>query len=303
MTCLLLVLCLACARSAPPTDFESHMAAALATRAEELLEAGEDDRARDAAERALQRAVSSGARTAEARALHVLGLLDGDLSRLQRALDLLQNETPSPALWRQRNVLAELALEQQLPQEVLRLVTRNLAESADWPNLEARMRSEAHSHHLRGQALAQLDRGDEAFGAERQASLALSVLDDADQLPLRRAVAQSLGDAYALRSDPVEAFEQHSLAGSLAQGLGLSSEEFLAVSCMSRDLVHMGRWLDAADHARRGVRLARQHLSPAHALQLGHEALTWLDGDSSAEADAHRAALRATLAGLEPRGG
>jgi len=165
------------------------------------------------------------------------------------------------------------------------------------------MRVEAPLHHLRARALTDLGRGDEAFTAERRAAQALSVLDDAELLPLRRAVAQNLGDHHAARGDFIQAFEQHSRASSLAQGLGEQDAEFNAVSGMSRDLVGMGRWLDAADHARRGVQLARHELDHERARDLGLEALGWLEGHPSPEAAARREALLAALAQLDTREG
>lgn len=292
-----------CARSTPRVNVSARLAAAAANLAEEQLGADERQAAAASARRSLALIEDlDGEHETRARALLVLGVATDDPAPLAEALTMLERMQPGPMLWAQRGRLARLSLEQGRPHEALHQLDRTLGESDDWEPLIERARSEAPLHHLRAAVLRQLQRDDDAFAAERNAFLSLSILPDVEARVLRQRVALALAGDHARRAAHERAFEEFARASQMARSLDRHLDEYAALAGMGRTLRRMGWALDAAGHAQRAVERGRGHVPVAELRALGAEALGWLETLSDPMADERRSALNALLRGLEADG-
>src|SRR5690606_6119687 len=129
-------------------DWNLHVVSALCRRAEDALAAGHRDEARGAAEEALARARTVGDNVGRARALHVLGLLDGSPDSVGRAAALLEDAGPLPAVWAVRIALARAALGAGDPLAATGHLQRVLDETPASANPRDRARAEATASHL-----------------------------------------------------------------------------------------------------------------------------------------------------------
>ncbi len=285
----------ACGGPPETPTWDARLPPALCSRAEELLADGNLDGARAAASRALEHARAVGDPASEARARHVLGLLDGSQEELGAALALLDSVPDDDALAAQRLVLAELALRNGAPESARALVGSVLERTGDWEEPVPRARVEAWASHLMAVILRDDGRRDEAYKRERWASLQLTVLPNAEALALKRSVAQALGDDLAARAEFDEAYREHAKAAALAAELEDREALLHASRCVGRDLVLMDRLGDAVLHFGRTLDVARELDDWDVVEDVALEALHWLDRRGEPWDSRYRRVFRDTL--------
>ncbi len=293
-----------------PGDWEARLADASISRAEDFYRRGEVDAAREAGRQALFQALEAGHRLTEARALVLLARIDQSIEGLALAEPLIESSSGNEELLLTvRLELAEGYMDLGDPERAL-LVAHQLAEqlahqagALDDRDLGARYR--ALTFHFQAAAHRRDGNHAAALPSERRALLSLSVLADDERLPLRRAVAQGLGDDLAATGDPATAFEWHARASDLAHRLDDTPARARAVLGMARDLTALGRPRDAHDHATRGLELARTASNPrllADMARCGLGALHALDepADSPRFAIFRQALAEAAAQGADP---
>ena len=122
----------------------------------------------------------------------------------------------------------------------------------------------ARLHHA--EAAAARAAGDFALAAslERRAELALTTLDDDDEITLRLSVALARGNDSLALDDHHDAFRHHARASELSQRLGRPVEELRALVGMAGAALALGRRHDAAAMIERAlhVSLAIEPLAP-----------------------------------------
>lgn len=296
---LALILTAACATDPAPPRWEETIGSALCARAENLLEQGRVEQAKRAADEALSRSVRADHR---ARALHVLGLIDRSETKLAQALSLLETTGDRMRIWRTRLALADLARSTGEASAAIAHLERVLDETQAWADIFQRSRIEAEARHLLAAALRELGQAERARSEQRQALLALTLVDD-DELPkLRIEATQALGDDHLHAGDPRAAFEAHARAATLARQLEAETEELAALRAMSHDLAAMGRPLDAATHAERALRLAQRLGERDQVAALARQALAWVARSGDRDAAAHRLVFVEALAELDAAG-
>jgi len=217
-----------------------------------------------AARAALAAARQAAYPAASARALLLIGHLDGDLGASTEALSLFRGLGDADGVTKARLQLAELAVGAGQPTAALGWLAPLQADPAAAPEGDSPLGRQqialaaARIHHLQAAALRQQGRRADALSRERRASIALSLLPDDQQLPLRLGVTQALGDDHAGAADFQRALEQHARAASLSRALGDARAELAALAGLCGDLAGLGRFKDAADHCTRALALAQE---------------------------------------------
>jgi len=271
------VLAPACSSVAQPPAWDARYVAALCSRAETLLAEGQREAAAETARAALELARERQDPLNEARARHVLGLVDDSPEELEAALALLGDLPQDAGDWRTRLALANLAVQAGALAAAEAHLDPLLQQTPDWPDLRQRAMAEALASHLMAQVRRSQGRTDEARRHERWAGLQLTVLPDTSLRPLRQAVAQQLGDDHAAQGEFGEAFRQHALAANLAAILEDDRARLRATRSLSRDLVQLDQLTDAMGHAQRAVDMACGLHDWRSAAEIAREALAWLD--------------------------
>jgi tetratricopeptide (TPR) repeat protein len=212
-----------------------------------------------------------------ARAMALLGRLEGDHLLLLKAINLLDALGETAALIRARLDLAELAVASgQFRMAAAQTdAALTLLEAAELGRQED-ARLAARAWHTYAEALREAGAPGAARSRQRQASLMLSLLDDSELPQLRLAVSQRLGDDHAAASDYRQAFQQHSRASFLARDQGNRLAEMIAVTSLSLDLGAMDRPRDAVDHCERALAIALELNEQEHAAVLAQRALQFL---------------------------
>ena len=271
------LLALSCATPEGSADWDSHYATALCVRAETLLGEGRAEEAQVAAEEALEQARALGDTAAEGRARYILALVGRSPEQLEAARRLLDDAPLGSEAWRTRLVLAQLALDAGELESATADLQSVLRETKEWDDVRQRAHAEAVASHLMARIQWLRGEEDKARASDRWAALQLTLVPESELLPLRRAVAQSVGDDNARRFLYADAFAQHARAANIAARLGDNEARLLASRCMSRDLMLQGRLADAIDHYQRAVTLARSLERWNTAVDIAHEALDWMD--------------------------
>ena len=277
-----------CAASADPgVGWEPRTAAAELERAQQAERSGERERALELGRRALQRAREAAALDTAGRAMLLVGRLETDLALCLEAVTVFEYSDDLEGLAEAQIAVASVLLALGRPGDAVdRAVQADLAlsearfERPDWARLSARL------HHTAALALRELGRRDEAQARERQAELALSLLDDGDELALRIQVHLGLGAGEELNGWPVRAIEHQSRALDLAQRTGDREAQLEALTGVVRSLTDLRRYSDAVSHCERALDLARDLDDPARVQDLGRRGLELLGrlGDSAASA-------------------
>jgi tetratricopeptide (TPR) repeat protein len=285
---LALGLAVACATTADPAiSWEARTADAELERALDAESKGEREQALELGGRALQHAREAAALGTVGRALLLVGRTDSDLMACLEAIEVFEYVEDRAGLAEAQVEAAGVLLDLGQADEALghaRASRSALAEAelerTPWARLSARI------HHTTAEALRALDRFDEARAEERQAELALSLLDDADLLTLRVEVQLALGMDDALQGEPSRAIEHHGRALSLARKMGDQQAQLTALTGVVSALTDLQRYADAVSHCERALELARE-LGDAGRVQelgrLGLELLT-LMGDEAGSA-------------------
>jgi tetratricopeptide (TPR) repeat protein len=285
----------ACAAREPPSPWDARLAPALCTRAESLLENGENDAARAEASRALKHAEAQEDAVSRARALTVLGLVDHAPDQLRESLRLMNDAPAGGDIWEIRLDLARLALDAGALETALEHIELVLEEAPDWPAPLKRARAESRGSHMLATIRREEGQLELAAKHERWAALQLTVLPDHELQDLRQAVAQALGDDCAARALFQEAFRAHARAANLAAKLGDKLARLKASRSMSRDLILLDRLADAVDHYGRTLSLARE-LDDWNTMEsIALEALHWLDSHGEPWDSRRRRLFRDTL--------
>jgi tetratricopeptide (TPR) repeat protein len=256
---LLLGLAGACATTADPSiSWQARTADAELERALDAESKGEREQALELGRRALQHAREAAALGTVGRALLLVGRTDSDLMACLEAIEVFEHQGDRAGVAEAQIAAASLLLELGQASEALghARASRSALEEAElgrtpWARLSARV------HHGTAQALRSLDRIDEARSEERQADLALSLLDDADLIPLRVEVqlawawTTSCGRAVAA----IEQLQPGAVAGPHARRRG---RQLAALTGVVSALTDLQRYADAVSHCERALELARE---------------------------------------------
>ncbi|MCB9897623.1 MAG: tetratricopeptide repeat protein [Planctomycetes bacterium] len=268
-----------CVSDHPKTP-DWHRTAALCAQAEERLDRGDDDGAAASAGEALSRARALDATELEGRARRVLGLVDDSIEELDEADALLaESADPEDAARRAwtKIAAARLALAAGRGSEVEARVEPALDTARSWDDPAGAGRIEAWARHLMAEGRRADGDLEGANESERQATLALTLLPETEERPLRLSVALRLGDDLAAVGSFDKAFAAHAQAAGLARALDDARAEASALGAQARDLVGLGRFEDAVSHAERAVGRALEAGADDLASELAREALPWMD--------------------------
>ena len=275
---LLLGLAGACATTADPSiSWQARTADAELERALDAESKGEREQALELGRRALQHAREAAALGTVGRALLLVGRTDSDLMACLEAIEVFEHQGDRAGVAEAQIAAASLLLELGQASEALghARASRSALEDAElgrtpWARLSARV------HHGTARALRSLDRIDEARSEERQADLALSLLDDADLVPLRVEVQLALGMDAELLDDPGHAIEHYSRALSLARRAGDGPAQLAALTGIVSALTDLQRYADAVAHCERALDLARELGDAGQVQELGRRGLALL---------------------------
>ncbi|HZM01135.1 MAG TPA: hypothetical protein VFD43_12880, partial [Planctomycetota bacterium] len=294
-------LAVACASPGGPQDvsWEARTADAELERARAAEVQGDRAHALELGRRSLQHAREAAARGSIGRALLFLGRTEADLAPCLEAIDVFEAIDDRAGLAEAQTVAAELLLELDRPEAALDHLA--LAEAAleqaeldrpRWARLAARL------HHTSAGAQGRLGRADAAESSERQAELALSLLDDGDEVALRIAVQLGLGAGEARRGWPARAMEHYGQALGLARKAGHRVAQVEAYTGIVAALTELRRYADALSHCERALAVAQELDDPQRTRDLGWLGLQLLDqlGDG-ADPARRRAFEEALLAG------
>ena len=290
----------ACATTADPAiSWQARTADAELERALDAESKGEREQALELGGRALQHAREAAALGTVGRALLLVGRTDSDLMACLEAIEVFEHAGDRAGLAEAQVETAAVLLELGRPDDALAHARagRTALEQAGlgrtpWARLSARI------HHTTAEALRALERADEARAEERQADLALSLLDDADLLGLRVEVQLALGMDDELVGEPSRAIEHHSRALSLARRTGNQQAQLAALTGVVRALTALQRYADAVSHCERALELARELGDADQVQELGRRGLELLGllGDETGSAR-RRAFEQALLTG------
>lgn len=300
-TALLLGLGLAAAcasRADVGISWDARTAEAELERAQEAAAQGQREQALELGRRALRHAREAAAVGTIGRALLLVGSQEPDLASCLDAIVVFQGLGDRPGEADARLAAAGILLDLGRGTEALEQL--GLAEGLLDPAGSERTpwaRSSARLHHDFARALRSLGRADEAQSRERQADLALSLLDDADMLRLRIDVQLGLAESEAAHGWPDRAIEHNSRALYLAQRTGDRSAQLAALTGVVSALTDLRRYEDALAHCERALVLAQDIGDPRPVQELGRRGLALLvqlgDDSGSARRQAFEAALLA----------
>jgi len=284
----------------PTTSWEAQLAEAQVARAEvlagQVLAApppdpnnppeGGFDASRAAARREARTALASARHAAHpaasARALLVIGRLDGDVGALTEALAMFEGLHDTEGASAARLELAMAAIQAGQPAAALAWLAPLPTDPTAGPRGDTQAARVQSSHatalvnHLLAAALRLAGDPEEALARERQASLALSLAPDTELLSLRRDVAQCLADDYSRAMEFQSALEQHARAAALARLERNRRAELSALSGLCGDLAGLGRFKDAVDHCSRALTLAEELQDRVRARDLARAGLALL---------------------------
>ncbi len=268
----------ACTASQPSSPWESRLAPALCSRAEEQLSAKDPNAAKLSATQALEQARAQKDALSEARALGVLGLINQSRGQLDRAAQLMLDVPwEEDSGWLARLAFAQLAIQNDAPEDALATLEPLVDRTADWADVHKRALAEARAYHMLATLGRQQGQLEDARKHQRWAALQISVLPDGELARLRRQIAQALGDDYAAQALFEQAFIEHARAANMAAKLNEPLARLQATRSMSRDLVLLDRLADAVDHYGRTLGLARELDDWTAMGDVAREALHWLD--------------------------
>jgi tetratricopeptide (TPR) repeat protein len=275
---LVVGLAVACATTADPViSWEARTADAELERALDAEAKGEREQALELGGRALQHAREAAALGTVGRALLLVGRTEPDLMACLDAIEVFEHEDDRAGVAEAQVEAAGLLLDLGRPDDALihARASRSALTEAElgrtpWARLSARI------HHTTAEALRALERADEARAEERQADLALSLLDDADLLKLRVEVQLALGVDDELQGEPSRAIEHHSRALSLARKTGDQQAQLAALTGVVSALTGLQRYADAVSHCERALELAREVGDVGQVQELGRRGLQLL---------------------------
>ena len=279
--------------------WQQGMAGALAARAAEMAEAGDEEAARRTAEEALELAQTLGEGRSMGRALAVLGWLDRDLEQLTAARELALKHAPPMEQWDLRLLLADVMLDSGQVDEAIRELDPVIDQAAAWPDVAVRARAEAPARRMRSVARRRKGQIDAARDDDRQALLLLTVLPDFELRELRLALGLARGDDLFALGDPSDAYALHTRARTLAAALGDVASESRALAAQAADLAALGRQGDAADRALLAVDYARAAGDDDLARRVALDALGWLEERGEAVDSLRRLRLLKVLRELD----
>ena len=294
---LVLGLAGACATTADPAiSWEARTADAELERALDAESKGEREQALELGGRALQHAREAAALGTVGRALLLVGRTDSDLMACLQAIEVFEHVGDRAGLAEAQVETAGLLLDLGRPDDALghaRASRSALAEAelgrTPWARLSARI------HHTTAEALRALGRLDEARAEERQAELALTLLDDTDLLRLRVEVQLALGLDDELQGEPSKAIEHNSRALSLARRTGDQPAQLRAMVGVVTALTDLRRYADAVTHCERALELARELGDSDQVQELGRRGLELLSLQGDAAGSPRRSAFEQAL--------
>ncbi len=242
--------------------------------------------AREAARQEARTALATARRAAHpaasARALLLIGRLDGDVGALTEALAMFDGLHDTRGAMEARLELASEAIRAGQAAAALSWLAPLPNDPAALPPGDSSAtrvliaQDAARINHLCAAAQRLAGNPDEALRRERQASLALSLAPDNELLSLRRAVAQCLADDLARATEFQRALEQHARAAAMARLERDRHAELAALSGLCGDLAGLGRFKDAADQCTRAMALAQELQDKARSRELARAGLALL---------------------------
>ncbi len=257
-------------------DWDAHLARAAVVRAETLHAQGDDEGALLLAQEALQAAEAAGNDEIRARALTVLGRVQGRPEVVAQAAVLSRDLTDGDAATLAELALAEQLIEQGRPHQALANTERLLPRLERIEDREARARLQVRTHLLRVRAHRARGETESVAASARRAQLALSLLPGEQMRGARFEAAMEVALGYRRQGDHRRAFSQHVRAADLARALKQVPAEIMALRAMGEDLAGMGRLVDALDHTERALRLCLERGDPAVTREIAQDGLAML---------------------------
>jgi len=287
------------APAGPPISWTARTAEAELERAQAAVKQGDRERALDLGRRALQDARKAAALGTVGRALTLVGQQEVNLAPCLEAIEIFQQIGDVAGLIDAQLGAAEVLLAVGHPdQAALHLeqagsaLERAQFERPQWARVAARLR------HSTAVAQRELGQREQAQASERQAELALSLLADTEEMPLRIAVQLGLGAAEASRGWPDRAMGHYGRVLEMAQVTGDRRGQIDALTGMVVALADLHRYSDAVSRCERALALATDLDDQGQVRRLGLLGLQLLDllGEE-ADSGRRRAFEEALLAG------
>jgi tetratricopeptide (TPR) repeat protein len=268
----------ACATSSEPgITWDARTADAELERAQQAEAQGERERALELGRRALQHAREAAALGTVGRASLFVGRIELDLALCLEAVAVFEHNGDRGGEAEAQIATANAWLALGRYDEAL-----DSLDHADAALAEAQLdrtrwaRSSAQLHHTAARVLGQLGRRDEAQSRERQAELALSLLDDSADVALRIEVQLSLAADDEAHGRSALAIEHNSRVLYLAQRNGDRQAQIAALTGVVTALTELRRYADAVSHCERALDLARDLGNPSQVQALGRRGLELL---------------------------
>ena len=271
-------LLVACAAPAEPrVNWTARTAEAELARALDAEARGDRQQALELGRRAAQHAREAAALGTVGQALLLVGRVDSDLAPCLEALEIFEYDGNLPGRVEAHGACAQLLLALGRPDDALAQAERGNAlldeaglDRAEWARLSAPIQ------HAASASLRALGRHPEAQARERQAQIALSLLDDRQLPALRVAVQLGLGADERVRGWPTRSVEHYGQALDLAQRLGDRGSELEALTGLVMALTDLRRFADAVSYCERALELARETGDADSVQDLGRRGLQLL---------------------------
>jgi len=271
-------LLVACATPAEPgVSWAARTAEAELARAHDAEAQGDRQQALELGRRAAQHAREAAALGTVGQALLLVGRVDSDLAPCLEALEIFEYDENLPGRVEAHGVCAQVLLGLGRPDDALAHAERGIAllDEAGLDRAE-RARRSAPLQHAAAASLRALGRHPEAPAHERQAELALSLLDDRQLPELRIAVQLGLGADERVRGWPTRSIERYGRALDLAQQRGDRASELEALTGLVMALTDLRRFADAVSYCERALELARETGDADSVQDLGRRGLQLL---------------------------
>ena len=246
-------------------------------RARDAEAQGDREQALELGRRAARHARAAAALGTAGQALLLVGRVDPDLAPCLEALEIFAHIEDRAGLVEAHGACAQVLVALDRPDDALAHVERGTAlleeaglERAEWG------RRSAPLQHAAAASMRRLGRHPEAAARERQAELALSLLDDRQLPTLRIAVQLGLGADERVRGWPAQSIEHYGRALDLAQRRGDRASELEALTGVVVALTDLRRFADALSYCERALELARETGDADSVQDLGRRGLLLL---------------------------
>lgn len=271
-------LLVSCATPAEPgVSWTARTAEAELARARKAEASGDRQQALELGRRAVQHAREAAALGTVGRAQILVGLADSDLAPCLEALEVFEYSEDRLGLVEAHGACAQVLLTLGHPDAALAHADQGVAlleeadvDRAEWGRLSAPLQ------HAAAASLRLLGRQPDAQARERQADLALSLLDEQALPALRTAVLLGLGADERMTGWPTRSIESYGRALDRARRRGDRGSELEALTGVVMALTDLRRFADAVSYCERALELARETGDTERVQDLGRRGLLLL---------------------------